>query len=112
MTPVFLLLASAAIGQTTYSESAGYKPLPIAIPENDLKKKPDKNSKDATQSPPNIGGDITVTIPVAVLNNSGIFDSGLTKADVRVFVDENPELWRSGYGPLDVNFGPLPPEAQ
>lgn len=81
-------LSSDALGQTTFSESSGYKPLPIALTQNDLWKKPDKNSKDATQPPANTGGDITVTIPLSVMDRSGSFTGGLTKADVTVFVDD------------------------
>lgn len=29
-------------------------------------------------------------------------------SDVRVFVEENPQLWQPGYGDVDATFGPLP----
>lgn len=85
---LFCWLHSDAVGQATYSESSGYKPLPIALIQNDLWKKPDKNGKDATQPPANSEGDITVKIPLAVMDRSGSFTGGLTKADVNVFVDD------------------------
>lgn len=75
-------LASGALGQT-YSESTGYRP--TALTKDDRKK---LDKKSATSSVANVASDITVTIPLAVMDHSGTYNLALTKADVGVFVDD------------------------
>jgi VWFA-related protein len=90
---IICLCALAGSAQTNYSESAAYKPRKIAAPvsKKDRKKKSDEKDKVApvidVVSDLNAGGDINVTIPVSVLDRSGVAVSGIRKEEVSVFVD-------------------------
>ncbi|PYT01092.1 MAG: hypothetical protein DMF63_05375 [Acidobacteria bacterium] len=84
------LLVAAGSAQTNYSESAEYKPRPIATPKKDRKKKSDEKDKAVTVAVTNVApvsGDITVTIPVAVLDRTGSALAGIKKEELSVFVD-------------------------
>lgn len=87
----FLLIgifASAGMAQNTYSESSAYKPRESNKPEKDRKKKSDDKNQTVIQPTANADGDVTVTIPVAVLDRSGSAIGGLTRQDVSVFIDD------------------------
>jgi len=87
------LFTAAGYAQTTYSESAEYKPRVVATPKKGRKKKSDEKDKAATVPISNItsdkivAGDITVTIPVSVLDRSGAAVGGVRNDEVSVFVD-------------------------
>jgi VWFA-related protein len=91
------LFGSAVAGQTGYSESAEYRPRPVATPtpKKENKKKPPVSDKISTSVPPPtdkmeispVSGDITVTIPVSVLDRTGAAVAGVQKEEVSVFVD-------------------------
>jgi VWFA-related protein len=87
------VVVGGAAAQTNYSESAAYKPRPIAIPKKDRKKKTDEKDKAATVPVSNVArdvnasGSITVTIPVSVLDRTGWAVGGIKKEEFSVFVD-------------------------
>ena len=85
---IMCVLASAGISQTTYSESISYKPRQFTEPvkkesKKDRKKKADENTEAIVA----FDGEITVTIPFAVLDRTGSAISGVTGQEVSVFVD-------------------------
>ena len=92
---VICLLAVAGSAQTSYSESAEYKPRPIATPtpKKDRKKKTDEQDKAAATPVPEtasgkvVSGEVSVTIPVAVLDRAGSAVSGIKQNEISVFVD-------------------------
>src|SRR5215210_7740558 len=86
--PLLAFLASSGIAQKNYSESSAYKPRPAEKPKKERKKKSDDKGEVIVQPVASMTGDITVTIPVAVLDRSGSAIAGLTKDDVTVFVDD------------------------
>lgn len=80
------VLGFVAFSQTPFSESTAYRPRPVA--DSDKKKKPEKKKGEPAIEPALVGGSQIVTIPVSVFDKTGVFVSGLTKADVNVFVDD------------------------
>jgi VWFA-related protein len=82
------VLASAGISQQTYSESTGYKPRQFAESKKERKKKADDNNQLVVPPNTNVEGEVTVTIPVAVLDRTGSAIGGVTRQEVSVFVDD------------------------
>jgi len=88
-TLVFLLmisvLASAGISQATYSESTAYRPREFSDSKKERKKETKTKAENGLGA---VENEVTVTIPVAVLNQSGLAIGGLTRHEVSVFVDD------------------------
>jgi VWFA-related protein len=84
-TAIFLtaLLACTVSAQKTYSESSEYKAPKIEKPDKNKKK---KGSPDSSASAPQ--GDVTLTIPVSILDRKANAVSGIRREEISVFVDD------------------------
>lgn len=79
-----VLFATIGLAQATYSESFEYKPRDAGKPKKESKKKSD--GTDTRQSA-SADGEVTITLPVAVVDGAGMAVTGLLEKDFSVFVD-------------------------